>query len=143
MGPTTLLPPLLPFSLLAAKSQAWCGLARSNEAVASGLRPTLDALLLRAGVNGGCGTAHPAAEEGFSESDVMDDAESCCFVDVTEDAMSDPATKWACRACSGGEASVLLLPCRHLCLCKACEPWADSCPVCSGTKNAAIHIAPN
>ncbi|CAD6256828.1 unnamed protein product [Miscanthus lutarioriparius] len=127
----------------AAETQAWCGLARSNEAAASGLRATLDALLLRAGVGGGCGTAHPAAEEGFGESDGTDDAESCCFVDAAEDAMTAPAAKWACRACGGGEASVLLLPCRHLCLCKACEPRTDACPVCSGAKNAAIHIAPN
>ncbi|XP_066341918.1 uncharacterized protein [Miscanthus floridulus] len=99
----------------AAETQAWCGLARSNEAAASGLRATLDALLLRAGVGGGCGTAHPAAEEGFGESDGTDDGESCCFVDAAEDAMPAPAAKWACRACGGGEASpaskfVILLP---------------------------------
>ncbi|XP_066385312.1 probable BOI-related E3 ubiquitin-protein ligase 3 [Miscanthus floridulus] len=127
VGPTTLLPPLLPFSLLATESQLWCGLARSNEAAASGLRATLDALLLRASVGGGCGTAHPAAEEGFGESGGTDDTESCCFVDAAEDAMLTPTAKWAC---DGGEASVLL-PCRHLCMCKACEPRTDACPVCS------------
>lgn len=45
-----------------------------------------------------------------------------------------------CRNCGKEEASVLLLPCRHLCLCYACGPALHSCPVCLSTKNAALHI---
>lgn len=122
----------------AAESQAWCGLARSNEAVAAGLRSTLDHLLLR-------GAAAPAPAEGFGESDfnspagAEDDAQSCCFAAPKEDA--GVCSKWACKSCGQGEASVLLLPCRHLCLCKACEPRLDACPVCLATKNASVHIA--
>ncbi|XP_062182862.1 E3 ubiquitin-protein ligase BOI-like [Phragmites australis] len=122
----------------AAESQAWCGLARSNEAVAAGLQATLDHVLLRGG--GGC----PASAEGFGESDptfspaAADDAQSCCF-----EAKDAPVTKWSCKACGELEASVLLLPCRHLCLCKACEPRLDVCPVCLAAKNASIHIAAN
>ncbi|XP_062197805.1 BOI-related E3 ubiquitin-protein ligase 1-like [Phragmites australis] len=122
----------------AAESQAWCGLARSNETVAAGLRATLDTLLLRGG-------APAPAEEGFGDSDptsptaAADDAQSCCF--GAKDAPMDG--KWACKACGESEASVLLLPCRHLCLCKACEPRLDACPVCLAAKNASIHVAAN
>uniref|UniRef100_A0A0A9EX28 RING-type domain-containing protein n=1 Tax=Arundo donax TaxID=35708 RepID=A0A0A9EX28_ARUDO len=131
----------------AAESQAWFGLARSNEAVAAGLRATIDTLLLRGAA------AAPAPAEGFGESDptsspaAADDAQSCCF--EAKDAPADhtagtsAVSKWACKACGEVEASVLLLPCRHLCLCKACEPLLDACPVCLAAKNATIHIAAN
>ncbi|CAO2144346.1 unnamed protein product [Urochloa humidicola] len=141
----------------AAESQAWCGVARGNEAVAAGLRAALDAILLRGAGGVGAAPANQPAEEGFGDSSdaaaAADDAESRCFVEAAEDdaggaaeTTSSPATagsKWACRGCGAGQASVLLLPCRHLCLCKACEPRAEACPVCLAPKNGAIHVAAN
>ena len=35
-----------------------------------------------------------------------------------------------CVVCLDQEKSVLLLPCRHVCVCKVCSRQVDSCPVC-------------
>ncbi|KAK3119029.1 hypothetical protein QOZ80_9BG0712600 [Eleusine coracana subsp. coracana] len=130
---------------VAAESHAWQGLARGHEATAAALEHHLMLLLRGAAAD---------AVEGFGESGdgevspPNDDAQSCCFVEAKKDvdvatATSSPATKWACKACGVGEATVLLLPCRHLCLCKVCEPRMNSCPACLAVKNASIHVALN
>jgi E3 ubiquitin-protein ligase BOI and related proteins len=111
----------------AAESQA-----RANEAVAVGLRAALDRSR----------TAPPV--EGFGESEPVPFGEAAADDAQPEDtAGASPAgsnNKRACRACGEREASVLLLPCRHLCLCKACERRVDAC---LAVKNASIHVAEN
>ncbi|KAM0853280.1 hypothetical protein ACQ4PT_051184 [Festuca glaucescens] len=114
-----------------AEGQAWIGVAQSHEAVAAGLRATLDQLL----------QSPCAAGKGDVE-----DAQSCCFetpardnaaASVDEDSTNASA---ACRACGQGGACVLVLPCRHLSLCRACDATVDTCPVCAATKNASLHV---
>jgi E3 ubiquitin-protein ligase BOI-like protein len=115
---------------MTAEGQAWLSVAKSNEDVAASLRATLDQLL-----------QPPGAVEGGAE-----DAQSCCFeTPAPGDNADDTASKAiaaapSCRACGQGEASVLLLPCRHLSLCGACEPAVNTCPVCAATKNASLHV---
>jgi E3 ubiquitin-protein ligase BOI-like protein len=117
---------------MTAEGQAWLGVAKSHEAVAAGLRATLDQLL-----------QPPCA--GAVEGDA-EDAQSCCFeTPAAGDNADDTASKAtaaapSCRACGQGEACVLLLPCRHLSLCGACEPAVDTCPVCAANKNASLHV---
>ena len=117
---------------ISAEGQAWIGVAKSHEAVVAGLRATLDQFLQSPCAEG-------AAGEGSAE-----DARSCCFVTPAgDDGEAEAASKKpraACKACGEGESCVLLLPCRHLCLCPACDAAVDSCPVCAATKNASLHV---
>ena len=116
-----------------AEGAAWQDLARSHEGVAAGLRAALDSLSPRDG-SGAVGDA--------------EDAQSCCFEWKQEQGHGEDAEasgggrKRACRWCGEAEACVLLLPCRHLCLCRRCEGEAgvEACPVCAATKNASLHV---
>ncbi|CAL5057975.1 unnamed protein product [Urochloa decumbens] len=120
-----------------AEGQAWRGVAAGHEAAAAGLRATLDQLLLQ---------APPPCAEGHGEAEA-EDARSCCFglgreeVDGAGAGGNQAAGRSrACRSCGGAEACVLVLPCRHLCLCGVCEADVEACPVCAAAKNASIHV---
>ncbi|CAL5057982.1 unnamed protein product [Urochloa decumbens] len=111
----------------AAEAQAWRGVAESHEAVAAGLRAALDDLL-----------AHSpcAGAEGADGCDA-EDARSCCD---ERDEEHGAGRSRACRSCGGADACVLVLPCRHLCLCRGCDAAVEACPVCAAAKNGSLHV---
>ncbi|XP_075483116.1 BOI-related E3 ubiquitin-protein ligase 1-like [Primulina tabacum] len=125
---------------LYVENQLWREMAQTNEATANSLRSDLEQVLAHVGGEerlsaGACGVAA-----------VEDDVESCCGSsdhhekDHAEETVSQNRN---CKRCGERESCVLLLPCRHLCLCNVCGSGShqlQSCPVCNATMNATLHV---
>ncbi|CAL5066042.1 unnamed protein product [Urochloa decumbens] len=45
-----------------------------------------------------------------------------------------------CKVCTSDLTCMLLLPCKHLCACKACEAHLTACPICGAVKDDAIEV---
>lgn len=89
---------------------------------------TLRASLLKATVRGGlgcCGSAGVAAE----------DAESS-YVDPDR---VEPVSL-ACKGCGKRVATVMMWPCRHVCVCKGCDVVSKTCLVCRSIKTTSIEV---
>ncbi|KAJ6845602.1 putative BOI-related E3 ubiquitin-protein ligase 1 [Iris pallida] len=71
--------------------------------------------------------------------------EVCGGGDRAEDAESahvDPERAGVCRCCRVEPVSVVLLPCRHLCLCAGCNAVTagECCPVCQGARTGGVQV---
>ncbi|OWM88313.1 BOI-related E3 ubiquitin-protein ligase 1 [Punica granatum] len=117
---------------LGAEAQVWQEKARSQEAAAVSLRAHLQQAMMGGGAHDrkvdSCGVA-------VSEGQAAEDAESV-YVDPDRTALSEPS----CKACRRRTATVLLLPCRHLSLCKECERVAHTCPLCYCARSSSIEV---
>lgn len=135
------------------ENQEWQRLAAENEAMVVSLNNTLVQIKEQQLQQVCCLTTSSSCS-----SNVVDDAESCCnVVDDTE--YYNNSKKRArvetgvvagtgidaetgvvlCRVCKTGKSCILLLPCRHLCCCKGCEPFVNACPVCKSAKMTSIE----
>lgn len=121
---------------LSAENQVWRELAQTNETTANYLRNNLEQVM--AHVNEG--HHHAAVAE--------DDAESSCGSNAPADEGEDTAATVGgggglvrmCKNCGVRESVVLLLPCRHLCLCNVCGSTVRKCPVCDSGMDASVHV---
>ncbi|KAL1556071.1 RING-type E3 ubiquitin transferase [Salvia divinorum] len=117
---------------LCVENQIWRDMAQANEAAANALRCNLEQVLAQAQHDQHQDPA-PAADE--------DDAQSCCGSNDDEStSAADDRRNRMCRSCGKAESCVLLLPCRHLCLCTVCGSSLHTCPVCSSAKTASVHV---
>lgn len=127
---------------LYVEAQMWRDMAQSNQAAANVLRGDLQRALDAQAVRGGGG------------GDV-EDTGSCCWGDnhVTscgndeEEEVRTPVVEQRavagvgrCKGCGDGAAVVLLLPCRHLCVCASCAATAGACPACGCAKNGSVCV---
>lgn len=105
------------------ENQTWQAVARENEAMIASLNSSIQRLR-------------------ESAENAANDAESCCENVEEEEEERErmkKKKKMICRCCNSRNSCVVMLPCRHLCSCKDCEVFLDSCPVCSMPKKATIE----
>ncbi|KFK28623.1 hypothetical protein AALP_AA7G023600 [Arabis alpina] len=116
---------------LYVENQIWRDLAQTNEANANNLRTNLEHVLAKI-------ETFPATASNVVE----DDAESSCgSCGGDGDEVGKVAVSGVCKRCGEREASVLVLPCRHLCLCTVCgSALVRNCPVCDLVMNASVHV---
>ncbi|KAH6796111.1 hypothetical protein C2S51_037097 [Perilla frutescens var. frutescens] len=128
---------------LYVENQLWRDLAQTNEATANSLRSNLEQVLQHVGGDERVSATVAAAE---------DDVESCCgSSDGGRDAEALDKEEGSggcysdrrCKLCRERESCVLLLPCRHLCLCNVCGSGSQqlqSCPCCNSSVTATLHV---
>lgn len=129
---------------LCLENQIWRDLAQTNEATANALRTNLEQALAAA-TQARDGRIPAAGSHQGLDEDVVDDAESCCGSSCQEEdkerrLLGIEDTSRLCRNCNKEECCVLLLPCRHLCLCTICGSSLHTCPVCKTAKTASVHV---
>lgn len=77
--------------------------------------------------------------EGCGDSEV--DSVSCSKAGINLRQLKESKKEsMACKVCGVNETCMLLLPCRHLCLCKECEVKLNFCPVCQSSKYFGVEV---
>ncbi|XP_016443981.1 BOI-related E3 ubiquitin-protein ligase 1-like [Nicotiana tabacum] len=113
---------------LSAEAHAWQARARAQEVTAATLQAQLQHAMMS---GGGCNERNDGNGGGEPE-----DAESA-YIDPDRVVES---TGPSCKACGKRVASVVLLPCRHLCVCTECDAVAQACPLCFSIRSSSVEV---
>lgn len=142
---------------LIVENQIWKELAQTNEATANALRNNLQQVLAQVQLQHQHQHRLDFAENVPNTTTfVADDTQSYCGSNYEEDQLAEDGVMnlnrkneygsttgryggW-CRNCGKEESCVLLLPCRHLCVCSVCVFSVSICPVCKSKKSAGVHV---
>ncbi|PKU84802.1 probable BOI-related E3 ubiquitin-protein ligase 3 isoform X2 [Dendrobium catenatum] len=127
---------------LCSENQMLFSRASQNEALVSRLKATLEQVLIQTTA---AETAPPPEVEGYGDTDGMpfpaNDEQSCLKIEEEKPESSEKVrARMVCKVCQLYEMSILLLPCRHICLCLECEKTVVICPICNSSKEGAVQI---
>ncbi|KAK1554339.1 hypothetical protein Q3G72_010893 [Acer saccharum] len=119
---------------LTVEAGAWQQRARCNENMISALKLNLQQVYAQS----------RDSKEGCGDSEV-DDTASCCNGRAIDFHLlckenNDIKGLMTCKVCRVNEVCMLLLPCKHLCLCKDCESKLSFCPLCQSFKFIAMEV---
>ncbi|XP_022842993.1 BOI-related E3 ubiquitin-protein ligase 1-like [Olea europaea var. sylvestris] len=106
---------------LSSEANAWQQRAIFNEKVINTLKINLQKAYAQ----------NMGVKEVHGDSEVNDTA-SC--------SVSEMKKLLTCKVCSVNEVCMLLLPCKHLCLCKECESKLSTCPLCQSAKYKGVEF---
>lgn len=117
---------------VATEAQNWQYTAKYNESVVNLLKKNLQQAMSLGPDQG---------REGFGDNEI-DDAASYIAPSNYFGTSGGPAKVGSliCRACKNKEVSIMLIPCRHLCLCKDCDGLISVCPICQLVKTASVQV---
>ncbi|XP_065847397.1 probable BOI-related E3 ubiquitin-protein ligase 2 [Euphorbia lathyris] len=118
---------------LSVEAGAWQQRARYNENVISALKFNLQQVYAQS----------RDSKEGCGDSEV-DDTASCCngrAIDfhLLSKENNDMKELMTCKVCRVNKVCMLLIPCKHLCVCKDCESKLSFCPLCQ-SKFIAMEV---
>ncbi|XP_057486404.1 probable BOI-related E3 ubiquitin-protein ligase 3 [Actinidia eriantha] len=148
---------------LCVENQIWRNLAQTNEATANALRSNLEHVLAQVNeehhhhhhrggaaldadgaalddAESSCGSNYAAGDDDVRRTLGACEAETEVVKGKFDDEDCTSKNQRLCRHCGKVESLVLLLPCRHLCLCTVCGSSVHTCPVCNTPKNASVHV---
>ncbi|CAM8935967.1 unnamed protein product [Rhodiola kirilowii] len=113
------------------KVDIWKQRADYNENIVNSLRHNLQNIYAQNDVN----------KEGFGDSDTA----SCCNGRATDLHLLCKGNSFmrelmTCKGCGVKEVCMLLLPCKHLCVCKECESKLSHCPLCHSSKLFGVEV---
>ncbi|CAL0305817.1 unnamed protein product [Lupinus luteus] len=119
---------------LAAEADAWQQRASYSRNMIAALKSNLEQVYAQS----------RDSKEGCGDSEV-DDTASCVIGGTIDFHLLSKGNKdmkemMTCKACKVNEVNMLLLPCKHLCLCKDCESKLSYCPLCQSSKFIGIEV---
>ncbi|KAM6557408.1 hypothetical protein CsatB_004427 [Cannabis sativa] len=125
---------------LTVEAQIWQAKVRAQEATAATLQAQLQqAIMNGGGGGGGRGLVDDGGVSCAGEGGVEGQAEDAESAYIDPDRVTT-ASGPSCKACRKRVASMVILPCRHLCLCTECDRVVQACPLCLSLRNSSVEV---